>query len=300
MSEPYATPAGVESAIKEAAQRAAATDPSLNARARIRIEHFDRFLSRVFSEAEESSWVLEGGTGLLARVPSARATIDVDLHRREISLDSALRDLRRLAEIDLGDHFRFVYRRHDVRLEGEGQPYADGCRVVFDVYIGAARKSPLKIDMVTGAGITAPIDSATPATALDLPRLIKHPYRLYPVVDQIADKVCASLTTYDGVPSSREKDLVDLVVLARTQNMAGTELHRAITTEANRRRMTLPQHFGIPSTWGRGYTKLAHDVPHCHGMSVSEAQQLVAQLIDPALGTGALGRTWSHEIQRWH
>jgi hypothetical protein len=48
---------------------------------RIRLEHFNRFLSRDFSEGPDSEWVLKGATGLLARVPSTRATLDIDLYR---------------------------------------------------------------------------------------------------------------------------------------------------------------------------------------------------------------------------
>lgn len=46
---------------------------------------------------------------MLARVPSTRATVDIDLYRSGYGLDEAVADLRRLAERDLGDHFRFVY-----------------------------------------------------------------------------------------------------------------------------------------------------------------------------------------------
>ncbi len=46
--EPYPTPSGVEAATKDAAKRAASTDPSLTISERIRLAYFDRFLSRVF------------------------------------------------------------------------------------------------------------------------------------------------------------------------------------------------------------------------------------------------------------
>jgi hypothetical protein len=46
--EPYATAAGVESAIK-AASAASKHDPSLTVTERIRLEHFRRLLSRVLS-----------------------------------------------------------------------------------------------------------------------------------------------------------------------------------------------------------------------------------------------------------
>lgn len=80
-SEPYPTARGVESAIKEAAKKAAQADPSLDVNKRIRLEYFNCFLSRVFSEGDESEWVLKGGAGMLARIPSTRSTRDIDLYR---------------------------------------------------------------------------------------------------------------------------------------------------------------------------------------------------------------------------
>lgn len=72
--DPYPTPGGVENAIKDAAKKAATADPSLDVNKRIHLEYFNRFLSRIFSEGEESEWVLKGGTGILSRVPSSRST----------------------------------------------------------------------------------------------------------------------------------------------------------------------------------------------------------------------------------
>ncbi len=109
--EPYARAKGVEDAIKAAAKRANADDPALTANERIRLEYFNRFLSRVFSDGPNSEWVLKGGTVMLARVGSTRATLDIDLYRGGYGVDDAVEDLRRLAARDLGDLFRFVHRR---------------------------------------------------------------------------------------------------------------------------------------------------------------------------------------------
>lgn len=218
---PYPTPGGVENAIKDAAKKAAATDPSLNVNKRIQLEYFNRFLSRVFSEGAGSEWVLKGGTGILARVPSTRSTRDIDLHRAGVTLAAALDDLIRLASVDLGDHFRFEYAGHTGSIGTDTQPYTEGYQVKFNILIGAASKGTFQVDLAVGAGMTGDIVTTEPATALYLPRLASNPYRLYPVVDQIADKVCATMTEYQGKASSREKDLVDLVVFTTTQDIDG-------------------------------------------------------------------------------
>lgn len=192
-NEPYGTARGVEIAIKNAARAAAAADPSLETNKRIQLEYFNRFLSRIFSEGDESEWVLKGGTSILARVPSTRSTKDIDLYREEFGVERALEDLRRLATIDLGDHFRFEYVGYETSIGADRQPYTDGYRVTFNIFIGVANKGSLHIDLAVGAGMTGLVTSATPATVLELPRLTSNPFRLYPVVDQVADKVCATL-----------------------------------------------------------------------------------------------------------
>lgn len=125
INEGYRTARGVEDAIKAAAKRAATADKSLNINERIKLEYFNRFLSRVFSEGDGSEWVLKGGTGMLARIPSTRSTRDIDLYRQGFTLDQALDDLRRMASIDLGDHFQFNPSGHVPLIGDDTQPYTD-------------------------------------------------------------------------------------------------------------------------------------------------------------------------------
>lgn len=298
--EPYPTPGGVESAIKDAAKKAAAADPALDINKRIHLEYFNRFLSRVFSEGEDSAWVLKGGTGILARVPSTRSTRDIDLYRAGFTLTEALDDLIRLASIDLDDHFNFAYAGHTDSIGTDTQPYTEGYQVKFTILIGAATKGTLQVDLAVGAGMTGEVVRTEPATTLHLRRLASNPYRLYPVVDQIADKVCATMTEYQDKTSSREKDLVDLVVFATTQDIDGTALRIAITTEARRRKMEPFEHFTVPPTWGPGYTKLSRPVPYCTAYHTVElAATLVARLVDPALVGDADGLVWSHQQRAW-
>ena len=298
--ERYATPAAVESAIAAAARNTSRSNPSLTTSERIRLEYFNRFLSRVFSEGHVSGWILKGGTGMLARVASARATIDVDLTRSGHSLDAALSELRRLAETDLGDFFRFDYTGYLPSIGGDQQAYVDGYRVSFDISIGASRKGQLHVDLVSSVITTDDPELASPANALDLPKLANHPYRLYSVVDQIADKVCATLSLYNGRPSSREKDLVDLVVLAVTQDIDGAKLTTALQVEARMRSLDLPHTFHVPPHWGANYAKVAKSVPACEQFrTIGDAQSLARSLIEPALDGSAAGRVWNRATLKW-
>lgn len=295
----YTSASGVEAAIRDAARRAAAVDPSITTGDRITQEHFRRFLSRVFSEGDDTAWILKGGTGVLARVGSARATRDVDLSRREQSLEGALADLRRLAAIDLGDFFRFEYTGHR-RAVGRQQAYVEGYHIAFDIYVGANKRGTLNVDLVVNVLITDTPTVKSPANGLHIPRLPSYDYHLYPVVDQIADKVCATLAEYSGKPSSREWDLVDLVVLATTENVSGERLQRALVAEARARGLSLPDRFTIPPGWGRRYAKDAKPVPSCTDYrTVGLAATFISSFIDPVLSGEATSETWSRAALAW-
>ncbi len=295
----YSTPSAVEAAIRDAARSAAASDPSITTSDRIAQEYFRRFLSRVFSDEGEDKWMLKGGTGILARVATARASKDIDLFHRGDSLEETLEELKRLSEVDLGDFFRFVYLGHEVAL-GAQQAFAEGYQVGFEIYIGANKRGRLSVDLVINVVLTDEPTVAAPANALDIPKLRSHNYRLYPVVDQVADKICATLSLYNGSPSSREWDLVDLVVLVSTEDMAAEKLSRALFVEAKARNLKLPERFSVPGSWGRRYAKDASAVPACSSYrTVDLAMELMADFIDPVLRGEVRKETWDCSRLQW-
>ncbi|MFD1722380.1 nucleotidyl transferase AbiEii/AbiGii toxin family protein, partial [Amnibacterium endophyticum] len=281
-AEPYRTGTAVERAISEAARRTRTAERDTNRLVREAI--FDRFLCRVFAD-ESETFLLKGGTSMLARIPTARTTRDIDLATKERTLDAAITALRAAAATDLGDHFRFEYRDTQPLLEGEGQPYTDGARIRFDTYIGAAKKDGISIDLVLGHTPTTPPITAPPANRLPLPRLATRDYRLYPLVDQVADKVCACEGLYGptGQPSSRVKDLVDLVLIARTQTLNGSDLTRAIKVERARRALPDRDTFTAPATFGRTWRTEAAKGNLPPEIDLAAAVILVSHLIEPAL-----------------
>jgi hypothetical protein len=297
-AQDYKDARSVEMAIKAAAGTAHKVDPSRKIEDLIRQAHYDRFLCRIFSGGDGSEWVLKGGSGMLARVPNARRTLDIDLFRFGYDKDQALVDLRRLAAVDLGDFFRFVYISHTKTIAGETQPYADGYKVHFDVYLGVKKVDALKVDLSAHETRMRSPHPVEPANRLALPRMVSHPYRLYPLPEQIADKVCASLAVYDGKPSSREKDLVDLVVIALTQTVDADQTRAAIHREARMRRIHLPRAFTLPTSWGRAYTKLARNTSAA-GHTIAGARTLTAAFIDPLLTGTVAGTTWNPANRAW-
>lgn len=299
-TEPYPDARAVEMAIKTAAQATFVVDSSVSVSERIRQAYFDRLLCRVFSEGPSSQWVLKGGTGMLARVPNARATMDIDLFVNGYTLDQALVRLRALASLDLSDYLRFEYLKHTESLAGDQQPYANGFRVTFQLFLGTKRLNDVSVDLVAGAGDLSRVETADPANRVSLPRLITHPYRLYPVERQVADKVCATLATYSSGASSRERDLVDLVVIANTQSIPANDLREAIRSEAQLRDLGHVTSFTIPSSWGRAYERTARTIPACsRHQAIDDARALMTDFITRILESDDLQGMWNPESLAW-
>lgn len=307
--EGYGDWRSLELAMKDAAKKAAAqADPRIKAaqvNSQIKQARFDRFLSRVFAEGEQSEWLLKGGVSMLARVPRSRTTKDVDLASLHAAdLTEAERALSELVAVDLGDHLTFRLIRSAPTGQGENQPGVATQRLVFACIETAddIQVDTITVDVVVGPAPVGRVEVVEPANRLHLRRpLITHPYRLYPVVDQIADKVCATVDTNypGGKRSSRVKDLVDLVVLAHTQRVELAELRAAIEAKRVLRGLPSFEHLDIPADWDRTYPGTAEGVPTAEPYTTAEAGDLVATFVDPALTEGSDAASWDPERLAW-
>ena len=299
----------LELAIKSAATKVAAeAGPSVSAAAvdaQIRQARFDRFLSRVFAEGEDSEWLLKGGMSMLARVPRSRTTTDMDLAAAaSADLDDAVEALESLVGVDLGDHLTFRLVRSTPTGLGENQPGLATRRYFFAcIDVDTDRTiDTLQVDLVVGPPPVGRPEIIEPANRLRLKHpLVTHPYRLYPVADQIADKVCATMDTNypGGKRSSRVKDLIDLVVLAKTQRVDLGELSQAIHAKRLISQISTFNEFDIPPDWSRTYGKTAAGIPQLADLSVTQAAELVAALVRPALSAVSNSQTWNPDQQRW-
>lgn len=295
----YGSAAAVEAAIKNAAQAEHGRDAGRSVDDLIRQAHFDRFLSRIFSDPG-SEWVLKGGSAMLARIPSTRRTLDMDLFRNGYDAEESLEELKRLAAVDLHDFFRFEFVKAIRTLEGDNQPYADGYRVTFAQHLGVKRLENINIDLVAHTGAPRSFDVMEPGNRLPLARLETHAYRLYPLPDQLADKICAITETVGGRRSTRVKDLVDAAIIASTQRLDGPGLAAALRGECARRRMAYPVRFEIPGGWTRAqFARLASGTT-AGTIDLREAETIVRRLLaglDTPIGDEPAW--WNPDSLRW-
>ncbi len=294
----YRTPEALWTAVQARARTAApgrATTTSNLQRQFV----YDRFLERVFT-ASDGSWVLKGGTALLARVRTARHSKDIDLFRREGTLETAVGEIRAAAALDLGDHLNFLPGRFDERGHHEGQPGRHLATLHLDAYAGVKVVVSFTVDIVTGSVITEEPDRYRPQPAVTVAGMVPTDYLLYPVADHVADKVCATVELHDGRPSSRVRDLVDLVVIARTQTLGAAALSRAIEAERITRALDPITGWASPPPWSMSYAKVAKNVAECaEHRSHATATALVEAFLNPVL-TGQLQvGTWDPAALRW-
>ncbi|MBQ3386036.1 MAG: nucleotidyl transferase AbiEii/AbiGii toxin family protein, partial [Eggerthellaceae bacterium] len=98
-------------------------------------------------------------------------------------------------------------------------------------------------------------------------------------------------------PSSRVKDLVDIVVIALSETFDGDELAQAIANEARVRRLSLGESFSLPKEWGSGqaaqYAKLAEQTHLPEDVAtMSGGLELAKQFLDPVLSGSESEMSW--------
>jgi hypothetical protein len=303
MTEPgfgYATPTAFRTALKERFGQIARADGSYRLDELQRQFAYDRALARLFSSQEAGNWVLKGAGALLARLATARHSKDIDVffNATGADVDAAVEALRSALRLDLGDHFAF-----DVTRIAPLQEEAKGARVHINARLGPTSFAGFHIDVVVGTVMTGTPDIVAPMPPLDIDGLVRPSYRVFPIADHLADKLCATLGAYtrDGQPtySSRVKDLVDIAIVASTQTVHADKLGRAVVSNATIRKIKLPGRFAVPDPagWATRYPRVAAEAPG-PVPDFDDAVRLAGKIFDPILGETAAG-IWNPSVRSW-
>jgi hypothetical protein len=257
---------------------------------------YQRFLARVFDG--ESLWVLKGGIGLLTRLPGARHSRDIDLLHLTADPAEAEAELRSFGRRDLHDHLRFeVVRSLALSVE-------DALRLKTRAYTGTSLWDSFDVDVSCERHFVDAVEPVQPQPVLDIQGVPELPaFRLYPLVDQIADKVAAMYETHGGVPSNRFRDLVDLALLIGTEKIDASLLSDALRSREKHARspVTIPPAMRSPGReWVAGHRAAAGRSsldPALHDLNA--ALVYVGACLDPILdGRVARGR-WDPANREW-
>lgn len=232
-------------ALKESAK---ATHPD-SLRERIQQLWFDRFLSRVFASEAREDWTLKGGMGLLARVSGGRGTRDIDFVVTHKPIDAALDELSEIARTDLGDHVAFEMYRTGAMIEGQGS-HITGRRVYFAGYADGKEQCRFHVDVVVAPPPIGKVEVLVPPGRAEFKREVPvASYRVFPIEDHLAEKVASVLAHVRGDENTRVKDLVDVLVIARTQDADFETARRALDVTLQRANAVLPREFSVPASW---------------------------------------------------
>jgi nucleotidyltransferase AbiEii toxin of type IV toxin-antitoxin system len=150
--------------------------------------------------------------------------------------------------------------------------------------------------------MTGTPEKVPPLTPVSIPGLDRPDYHAYPLVDHIADKTCAVVERHgpEQRASTRFKDLVDLVTLARNAKVVASEQIRALNSEAARRSLDLPETFDVAdrALWQSGFAAEARRAVLPVADTLDEALAIVRPFLDPILAGTATGM-WDHETAAW-
>jgi predicted nucleotidyltransferase component of viral defense system len=257
---------------------------------------FDRLLARLRFLNEEN-FVVKGGVALEYRMPhSVRRTNDLDLAMHGFT--EARDALRAATSVDIGDHFTTSI----VKEPTADKPIIEGVasyRWGLHVNIGQKQFSYLTIDVGVEETSFRHPDTIEAPNFLAFAGLPPTSVRVIPVVYHLAEKLHAYTRTYAANrPSSRVKDLVDMVLIASHNRIESDSLRNAIIDVfSSRASLEVPSRFiDPPAMWRDRYAALIKPIGIDTDMAVGAS--IARELFD-----GALARhdqcIWNPEKLRW-
>lgn len=263
-------------------------------------EYFtQRFLARVFS-SPDSGWILTGGGGMLVRVPGARFSQDIDLLHLGTDISEAVAELRALGVRPDLDPFTF-----EITMKSALTGVTHGAQLKAAVYIGAVRAGNFPIDVAVERTLVGQVELLQPRPVVEIGDVAQlPPFTVVSVADQIADKLCAIYERHGPetvTPSTRYRDLVDLLLIMTTCTINAEHTLAAIGAQQTRRNMRLPEAIASPGpNWPAGYRALA--VTTSLSSDLHELDAALAELdrcLAPLLSGQAANQTWDPKARHW-
>lgn len=256
---------------------------------------FDRLLARLVAVAADR-WLLKGGFALDLRLTErARATKDIDLDWRDRE-DELLDALLDAADHDAGDFFIFRIERAGVPDDQLGGSW----RFRVSASLAGREFETFLLDIGFRVIPTERVEGLTTPELLAFAGLPPVTVPALPLETQVAEKLHAYTRIYaDSQPSSRTKDLVDLVLISELANLDATFLQRAIQeTFTVRGTHPVPESLPPPpQAWNAPFGELARTIGIPTDLAAGHAA--AADLLDPILNRRLSNATWDIGKKQW-
>lgn len=286
----YETSTAFRRALEDRLRQQAVTSGTSLARLR-KMVAFERFLARLVA-AQPDDWVLKGGLALQLRLREhARTTQDIDLLLRQtLPVADIHRALVAAALRDLGDWFTFEVARPE--------PPAD-LRFPVQSLLDGRLYEAFHVDVGIGDPLIEPADRLTAPPLLAFAGISPVTIPGYPLSQQIAEKVHALTRWYASGESSRVRDWVDILLMARWESLRAVTLRQALqATFATRGTHPLPQRMPPPpASWSRPFRRLCAQTG-LEYPSFAEAAQAMDSFLDPLL-SGQCCEVWNPIRWAW-
>lgn len=251
---------------------------------------FDRFLARLFHQPDPP-WILKGGYAMELRLHNrARVTKDLDLTiphlewlRQHVQADQTqsvedmiLDAMRQVAEIDVDDFFEFRVSK-PVKSTLTGAPQG-GLTCSVECRLDKREFITFRLDVGVGDAIIGSTDWLSGQPNLSFSEIPAPYVGLIPLAQHFAEKVHAYTLDWGTRTNTRDKDLVDMVLMLENEQLDVDEVRQALLIIfAHRAKQPLP---GImpepPPSWAKDYATAANEL----GLSANtldSAYQLIAK-----------------------
>ena len=245
---------------------------------------FQRILVRL---SATDGWVLKGGFALEVRLGlQARATKDLDLAMLDDLDGTEVQDrLLDALDVDADDGLTFqVSPPRALAADETGNP---GWKFTVTSFLGGKVFAPLRLDVVArSAEIAGAVGSVEVHPPILVERLSSTAMPAVDVAQHAAEKFHAMARTYAGSrPSSRVKDLVDVVLLADAGLLPHPDLPSRLQVVWQVRDGVPPpaQLPEFPASWQTDYAAMAAevDLPVDYSTARSTAERLFAEAVTP-------------------
>ncbi|MFH5208082.1 nucleotidyl transferase AbiEii/AbiGii toxin family protein [Antrihabitans spumae] len=266
-----------------------------------------RFLERVFT-ADPDGWILKGGVGMMIRLPQARHSRDIDMMRmpRDDGHDGrAVDELQQLVHSNSIDPLAFDITSTRTMAADKG------LRITVAARLGLKTFDSFPIDLAAWQGVVGEVEHHALSQIPDLDDFpVSATIRLYPLADQIADKLCAMYEQHalpDGrkVASSRYRDLVDLLLISGNLAISMTSTVAALEKQRAHRNILLPNAFQVPGAgWSSNWSATAKESPLAAELhDLTTALDIGGRCYGRILAALPAGRqppdTWNPRLSRW-
>jgi predicted nucleotidyltransferase component of viral defense system len=283
MAKTYPNPNAFEQALKARVKRRA-REMGMGFNRVLQVVLFERFLARVYAAVGDAV-ILKGGFAMELRLSRARTTKDIDM-RIEGELDDFVESLRVEAATQREDYltFTFVGEENFKEMVGEQEVYG-GRRLRVQAQL-AARPfgSIFMLDLSVSDKLLLPPDTVTGSDLLEFIGIAPLEHRVYPVEAHVAEKLHAMTMIYEGAPSGRVKDLVDIGLLATHSLFVAATLRRSIVATFDFRD-THPLPSALPEPpefWEELYQQMREE-DDLLWQSLAELQDQCIEFLNPVL-----------------